>query len=230
MSKPGDFLIGVQDFFAVILPGAIAAWLVSNYLPADFVDPLKLSMGNEGNGPARWAIFLLSSYTLGHFVFMLGSRLDESYDRWRKRTKPTHSDLTYQAANKLRESLTPALNGSGFTTLKWAKAYIQLQSPAAYSEIERVEANSKFFRSLIVIAVALTAHFFLREQQFGLAAAAFVLGGLSLKRFFDQRWKLTELTYATAVILHAARPKPTKGAEAQEGEAEEDQGEAEDED
>jgi hypothetical protein len=226
MSKPGDFLIGVQDFFAVILPGAIATWLVSNYLPARFVDSLRLSMGDEGNGPARWAVFFLSSYTLGHFVFMLGSRLDEAYDRWRKRTKPTDSDLTYQAANKLRESLTPALKGAEFSTLKWAKTYVQLQSPAAYGEIERLEANSKFFRSLIVIAVALTAHFFLRERQFGLAAAAFVLGGLSLKRFFDQRWKLTELSYATAVILHATRPKPSNGAEAHVGEAEEDEGEA----
>ena len=225
MSKPGDFLLGVQDFFAVILPGVIATWLVSNYLPADLGDALKLNTGAEGNGAGRWAIFLFSSYTLGHFVFMLGSRLDETYDRWRKRTKPTGSDLTYQAAHKLRESLTPSLRGAQFSTLKWAKAYIQLHSPGAYGEIERIEANSKFFRGLIVIAIALTAHFILRKHNFGLAAASFVLGALSVDRFFDQRWKLTELSYATAVILNAKKAKADKSSEAKGSEAEEEEDE-----
>jgi hypothetical protein len=223
MSKPGEFLIGVQDFFAVILPGAIATWLASHYLPENFASVLDMASGAELERAARWAIFFFSSYILGHFVFMLGSRLDETYDRWRKRTKPLDCNVTYQAAHDLRGSLTPALKGAEFSTLKWSKAYIQLHSPAAYVEIERLEANSKFFRSLIVIAVALTAHFFLREHKFGLAAAAFVLGVLSLNRFFDQRWKLTEWSYATAVILHATKPKPTKSPETEGAEVEEDE-------
>ena len=33
--KPGDFLLGVLDFFAVLLPGSLIAWLATQYVPPD---------------------------------------------------------------------------------------------------------------------------------------------------------------------------------------------------
>jgi hypothetical protein len=151
-------------------------------------------------------VFLLGSYVLGHFVFMVGSRLDRIYDYCRKWLKPEASDAAYKAADELRKRLTPALgHGKGtFSTLKWARSYIQIHSPQARVEIDQIEANSKFFRSIVVMAALLVAHF-AHAWRPGLVAAALVMGSLSFVRFCDQRWKLTELSYATAVILDATK-------------------------
>src|SRR5206468_3435057 len=99
----------------------------------------------------------VSSYVLGHFVFMVGSGLDESYDRWRNRTKPRDRDITYKAAKQLHDRLNREL--TDFTTVKWGKAYVQIRAPQARADIERLEADQKFFRSLVVIAAALAAPF-----------------------------------------------------------------------
>jgi hypothetical protein len=206
--KPGDFLIGVLDFFAILLPGSMATWLVTRYLPpGEMLRLLSFGPGNAAPDDATlWAAFLLSSYVFGHFVFLAGARLDTSYDRWRRRTKPTDSDRSYQAANDLRKRLTPSLTEAQFSTLKWAKAFIQLQGPAARTEIDRLEADSKFFRSLVVVSVAIGLHFLLRERAPGLGLGCFAVSFMAYRRYIDQRWKMTELSYSTVVILDATRP------------------------
>jgi hypothetical protein len=133
---------------------------------------------------------------------MAGSELDTFYDQWRRRAKPKSSDATYRAANQIHKDVTPTLLDSQFSTLKWAKSYVQIKSPAARVEIDRIEADSKFFRSLVIIAVAGTVHFLWRADAWAMLGTL-ALGALSFSRFRDQRWKLTELSYATAVIIHA---------------------------
>jgi hypothetical protein len=205
--KPGDFLLGVLDFFAILLPGMMATWLAAQYIPAaDMRD--ALSFGIEGLTPPNpWAIaiaFFLASYTLGHFVFMAGSGLDHSYDLWRRRNKPTKLDKVYSAARELHETLNDDLSGGDFTTLKWAKTYVQVHAQQARVEIDRLEADQKFFRSLVVILVALAAHFLLREGAPGAGLIALGLAALSFQRYMSRRWTMTELIYATAVIAHRA--------------------------
>ncbi len=201
--KPGDFFIGVLEFFAVLLPGIVATWLLNQYLPPHYKIVWDVTRGCED--VVGGAAFLLSAYVLGHFVFMIGSNLDSSYDRWRRRTKPAASDAAFGAAKRLAHELAGNLVGGDFTILKWAKAYIQIHSSGARIDIDRLEAHEKFFRSFVVIAIALTAHFLLRERAFFLALGSATLGLLSYRRFIDQRWKATELTYGTAVILHATK-------------------------
>jgi hypothetical protein len=204
--KPGDFLLGVLDFFAILLPGTMATWLVLQYVPTAVLrDALSFRIEGEPQ-PNAWVLgiaFLLSSYTLGHFVFMLGSRLDGSYDRWRKLTKPPATrDRTYSAARKLHETLNKELLHEGFSTLKWAKAYIQVHAHDARVEIDRLEADQKFFRSLVVIAVAFAAHFLILKRAPVAGLVAVAMGVLAYQRYADQRWKMTELIYGTAVIVN----------------------------
>lgn len=201
--KPNEFLLGVMDFFAIVLPGAIATWVISYYLPDDLA--VKLDLSAEGNDAVRWAAFLVCSYTVGHFVFMLSSRLDPTYDRWRKRTKPPDEDRTFSAASALRRKLNEDIPEAAFSTLKWAKTYITIHCPQARAEIERLEADQKFFRSLVLIAVGLAVHFLIGGQGV-LAVASLGMALLAFSRYCDQRLKMTELAYATAVIFHATKP------------------------
>ncbi|MGH7788546.1 MAG: hypothetical protein ACRERC_16875 [Candidatus Binatia bacterium] len=204
-------MIGVLDFFAVLLPGAIATWLLTYYLPPDLSSALLPGDGTPG--VARWIAFVLMSYALGHFVFMGGSKLDPAYDRWRKRTKPLAQDVAFQAAQKLRRQVTPTLSGGAFSTVNWARSYIGIHQPQARLEIDRIEANSKFFRGMVVISIMLAAHFLLARGDAVLAVGAIIACGLSFSRFCDQRWKMTELAYATAVIVYETRPdKAAAGA------------------
>jgi hypothetical protein len=206
--KPGDFMLGVLDFFAIMLPGSLATWLVLQYIPAPAL--LKaLSFGAQPSTPERYvliAAFLLSSFMLGHFAFMAGAELDPAYDRWRRRAKPFSGDRAYLAARKLQQARNQDLVGGDFTTLKWARAYIQIKSAAARVEIDRLEADQKFFRSLVVISSAFALHFLLREASLVAALAALALAVLAYHRYRDQRWKMTELIFATAVIVDAAVP------------------------
>ena len=206
--KPGDFLLGVLDFFAILLPGVMATWLVLEYVPPRILRD-TLTFGIEGQAsPNAWTVgiaLLLSSYTLGHFVFMIGSRLDESYDTWRRSNKPTSRDKAYEAVRAVQTTLNAELLGGDFSTLKWARAYIQVHAQHARVEIDRLEADQKFFRSLVVISVAFTAHFLLREGALLAAAVTVAIGVLSYRRYVDQRWKMTELIYATAVIVHGSQ-------------------------
>lgn len=208
--KPGDFFLGVLDFFAILLPGSLAAWLVTRYVPAP---ALKAAVTFEflGRGddlkPDSLVVagaFLLVSYVLGNFVFMAGSKLDASYDRWRARVHPRDRDRTYQAASSLRKTLTPELDGGELTVLKWSMAYIQVKAASARPEIDRLEAEQKFFRSLVVIGAIFALHFLLRERALLATAIALVLTAASFRRYLDRRWAMTEMIFATAVIANAA--------------------------
>jgi len=209
--KPGDFFVGVVDFFSALLPGALATWLVLQYVdPADLA---RWSLETDSDF-VRGGAILLSSYILGHFAVAVGGSLDDVYDRWRQRNHPKESDLAYKAAVDLRKRLSPEFGDNtavgAFSIFKWARAYVTIHAPQARSEIDALEANSKFFRTLVVVFALVTAHFLIREQRLGIAAASAVLAFLSFRRFCDQRWKLTELSFATAVILHGTKLSPDK--------------------
>jgi hypothetical protein len=215
--KPGDFLLGVLDFFAVLLPGSMFTWLATQYLPPDALRrALSPGWGGEPDSVVVITALLLSSYLFGHLVFMAGAKLDPMYDGWRRRTKQMDADKGYNAAKELQAELTKKLVGGEFSTLKWAKTYVQVIAPGARVEIDRLEANSKFFRSLVVVSVAFTAHFLLREQTPAMGVATIVIGILSYQRYVEERWKMTELSYATAVIAHAAKTMKLAAAPADE--------------
>lgn len=205
--KPGDFFLGVLDFFAVLIPGSLATWLVTRYIPASTLNAALMLPGETGSTP-YWlvapAAYAVSSYVLGHFVFMTGSKLDSSYDRWRRRVHSFERDRTFRAANDLRKTVTPKMVGGELSTLKWARAYIQVKSAGARVEIDRLEAEQKFFRSLVVIAALFAVHFIIRERTLFAGVVALVMGGLSYQRYLDRRWAMTELIFATAVIISAA--------------------------
>jgi hypothetical protein len=217
--KPADFLLGVLDFFAILLPGALATWLVVQYVPEPVL--LKaLSFGLESQAKPDTLVlttaFLFASYMLGHFVFMIGGDLDPSYDRWRKRTKPPATDTTFQAAKKLHDRLNGDL--PNFTTLKWGKAYIGIKAPLARVEIDRLEADQKFFRGLVIISVPFAVHFLLRDAPIAVIASI-VTGAFSYRRYLQQRWKMSELIYATAVIASTTPAAPrTDGASSEDSE------------
>lgn len=209
--KPGDLLIGMVTFFAVLLPGALLSLLCLDVTRSHvFNGTILPEITGEAQG---WVVFIFSSYFLGHFIFLLGSHLDGLYDStYRKyKTRKGHPILNYVVNAKARQL------GDDHSTIinayKWARVNVQLRSPEAGSEIDRLEADSKFFRSLIVVLlIACVA--FLSKSAGVQAAICFVLMLLSLWRYFEQRWKFTILTYQYFVILQTAQRADRAGTKA----------------
>jgi hypothetical protein len=170
--KPTDFFVGVVDLFAILLPGALLTFFL---IQADHSDKICRWVADLPEGVPRWAAFLIGSYILGHFIFAVGSfLLDEVYDTTYRvwfggdidklaagvKTGlgvPGKNECPENAPGATANTTTPMAPGGTAdelpteSALAWATAFVRVQSAAAAGEIDRVEADSKFFRSLTAL-------------------------------------------------------------------------------
>lgn len=217
--EPQKFFIGLIDFFSILLPGALLTYLVK-----DNAGPLILG-ARYGNlaGTEGWAVFLFSSYLLGHFIFLLGSWLldDYLYDRIRTAThdeqikrlalgrKPPSrvmrlvagwfikkgSDKAVAGAVRIKEHyLDPVGASSAINAFQWCKARLALEHSSALVAVQRFEADSKFFRSLIIVLCVLIPWSFFDGRP-GIALYTLPLLILAFWRYVDQRLKATSQAY-----------------------------------
>lgn len=193
-AEPGSFHLGVIDIFSIMLPGALLAYFLPDLLGPDVFGSL-LSKPTEG--VHGWAVFLFTAYLFGHIVFLMSSFLDIPYDNLiRPRCYPEIKEIAYLAADVMKEKAIGEDNAKVMKTFQWAKAMLILEHPEASSEVSRLEAASKFFRSLVVVFAILA---FLNiaillcnsgEKVNGYAVLMLlILMGLSLWRYAERRHK-----------------------------------------
>jgi hypothetical protein len=74
-AKPGDFFLGIIEFFAVLLPGAAFVYLIQPWTLGQL--PIELIP----TGPLQpLATFLILAFFAGHLVHALSGWLDHTYD------------------------------------------------------------------------------------------------------------------------------------------------------
>lgn len=194
MYKPSDFFVGVMDFFSVLLPGAVLAFLcrglAEKYI---FVPPLE-----KLNGSAEhWVAFVFAAYLLGQFTFLISATfMDTLYDHTYLRYVRRKRDEAFTQAKALQGE-----NGKIAGVLKWANVYVRTHNAAMGEQLDQLEATSKFFRSITVVLAILV----MVQSIWGagsLAIACAVLVVLSFWRFANQRWKFTQLTYLTFIQMN----------------------------
>jgi len=160
--KAGDLYLGVVDLFAVLLPGLLltgVAWKVLTLNRAKEV--LEAFSGPEFI--PKWLIFLIVAYVAGHFLFAMGAwMMDPLYDRFYKRwfefeRKKELPSMRRRADCMIHEILGEALHAEGDNRLTWSEAFLTASAPAAKTMLDRLEADSKFFRSLAVVTILSTA-------------------------------------------------------------------------
>lgn len=147
--KPSDLLVGIVDFFAILLPGAALTFVGMKYQRRIFDGVILPPLGQ---GAPQWIAFILSSYLLGHFVFLLGSSiLDPIYGTsYRKFKSLATEDLLYRRAHEMKKEILVSHNRIE-NAYKWSRGLVRLRNSAAAAEIDRLEANSKFFRSMVIV-------------------------------------------------------------------------------
>ncbi len=229
--EPQKLYIGVVEFFAIVLPGALVTFLF-----ADSVGPTLLGDGRyqDLHGTAQGLVFAFASYLAGHFVFLASALLlDELvYDRVRRATRfgeirhlakegrrsPSSrlsrvvanmvaagsADSAVRQAELLKELDLGRVGAAGsMNSFQWAKARLALDHPEASLVVQRFEADSKFFRSLVVVLAGSALAGAVVQHRYGLlwglllAAAAFV-------RYVDQRVKATRQAYWFMIAIAAA--------------------------
>ncbi len=138
--KPGDFFLGVIDFFGILVPGAVLLFLHGEWL----VDQVGVRLQRQ-EMPV-WVPFLLGSYVLGHFLLGAGVPLN----RLLRLFRPEHSDAFYNEVRKTID-LPPGVRANRTDAFYRAYSFVRLKSPSALEEVERQMADYKLFRSLTLV-------------------------------------------------------------------------------
>ncbi|MEO8677786.1 MAG: NUDIX domain-containing protein [Vicinamibacterales bacterium] len=230
--EPEKFFIGVIDLFSVLLPGAVLSYLLKDHAAAR----LGLASGYPLDRTEAAIVFIAASYLMGHFTFLAGSTLDnliynpmraltdwgqigrlargkELRPSWLRRVAATFlfspdPDRAVMTAQRMKVfELEDRGAGRSMNTFQWAKARLSKDHPAGLAAVERFEADSKFFRSFIIVLLVLAAHF-LWHQQWGRAAACVATLLPTTWRYVDQRFKATEQAYRFVIVLRDWHTSP----------------------
>jgi hypothetical protein len=192
--KPSTFYISLIDLFAILLPGAIAA-LVIYHFNRSAIDSF-LDVGKDNTAFFSGFVLLFSAYLFGHIISQVSAYLDDFvYDPLKDKVYKDQKRVTKVKEireNRYGNEMTPVF----VNTYKWSVFKLQKEYPEAAVEVERYMADSKFFRSLFVIMMALCFVFLFRSGIVSTATiTCFALAGFSMVRYFDKRRKSTETAY-----------------------------------
>ena len=151
-NKPGDFFLGVIDFFGILLPGAVLLFLQGEYISTLIPNVSKLS----DRGTAFWISFLIASYLLGHLLHGAGELLTILRNKYLKtyQKRDKNCAMFNKVSEAIKESKTfpeDPPKGHRNRTFHRALNFVRLKSPDAVAEIERQTASYKLFRSLTMV-------------------------------------------------------------------------------
>jgi len=205
VAKPGDFYVSIVDLFAVIIPGAIATSVllaaVGNNIPVGVISLPESTVG-------QWVAFIVTAYLVGQIIFLLGSFLDglfESLRKWRLEQgaiSAIDNDQLYFAVQILKnrtfeDELTPA----PLNNFQWAKSVLVQEDQNAIAEVNRLEADSKFFRSLSVLSsISIFLIGYNTNDLVGLALI--VISIMCFLRYYERRLKSNTLAYLHLLTLY----------------------------
>jgi ADP-ribose pyrophosphatase YjhB (NUDIX family) len=219
--EPQKLFIGLMDFFSILLPGALLTYALSD----------RLRPWTPAEPTPRWIAFLFAAYLIGHFVFLLGSVLldDHVYDPVRDATRGAqirrlargqrrpfivlrglarlvfkeNVDAPLRQAVALKERhLAPLGAEASINAFQWCKARLMLKHPAAIAEVERLEADSKFFRSLLIVLLVLVP-LGRAQHRNEMAAVAAILLPFAFWRFCERRAKAVNQAYGYVITLES---------------------------
>ncbi|MBV9110776.1 MAG: hypothetical protein JO306_15305 [Gemmatimonadetes bacterium] len=108
------------------------------------------------------------------------------------------------AVKEIRDDLLQPGELGAVNVYQWARAMLTALFPPAAAEVHGLEAESKFFRSLVPVLL-LAAGIAGSDGQWVEAGVAIVLAGVSFCRFYGRRLKGTSQAYWYIIALHRAK-------------------------
>jgi 8-oxo-dGTP pyrophosphatase MutT (NUDIX family) len=241
--EPQKLLIGLVDFFAIFLPGALLAYLGKDWGAAVFLG-YRDKFSPDGAQPL--IVFLFASYLLGHLIFLLGAFLDDwiydplrsatrwgqirrlasgkrLYPRWLRWLAESHllfggnADGAVMKIQSLKvKALEPISAAGAVNGYQWSRALLSKQHPEGFLAVQRFEADSKFFRSFVIVLVILIP-VCVYHYHWKLGLICFALLVPALLRYMDQRFKGTQHAYWLVITLEGRKPQTPALSEKRDG-------------
>lgn len=196
--KPGDFYVGVISFFAILVPGAVGTAVLEPLVGPLIFGPL---ISAPADASTKWVVFLVAAYFIGHLIFLVGSYVDPVYGFLRSRLNPYTNESAYQCAVAIRDAIIDKRERQALNAFQWSRAILTALFPAAAGDVHGLEADSKFFRSLMVV-FALCGVVFLSQGKILEGLAALVLVVPCFWRYYERRLKSTTQAYVYLITLH----------------------------
>jgi ADP-ribose pyrophosphatase YjhB (NUDIX family) len=229
--EPQKVFVGLVDFFSILMPGGFLSYLSRPWIARHILGETKF----QWTGAEGWMIFLFCSYLLGHFIFLLGSMLDQRvYDPFRRLAYWGQVDCLAEGKHLSKRRLLRAVAESklffsksadkaviqaerikarAFDTIsaneavnafQWCKAILSIHHPEGLVAVERLEADSKFFRSFVIVALFLFI-FYGVHLRLELVSVYFAMLVLALWRYIDQRSKASQRAYWLVMVDEASK-------------------------
>jgi hypothetical protein len=215
MPKPSDFFIGVLEFFAILLPGACLTYLIQPFIIKSA--PVSWLPSDKTQG---WIVFLVLAYVAGHLMHAVGSWILDDYvygrfyvPRWRSahsraaKWANKHDSSNLRKDSKAAQTLlarvyfTNKVNPEGTNFYDWCLSEVRMKSPAGAAEVDRLQADSKFFRSMVLVFLVATLISILNGLLW-LSIGFIALTIFAVWRFCNLRWTATKRVYEYFLILH----------------------------
>ena len=204
--SPKEFGFEIGSFLALFFPGAILLFVIFY----NYEDTIIFQEGKEYSRTISWFLIFVTSYFLGHFVNWIGTFLDWTYDRLYKPIKKRKSSIgkIKRTAQRIKSEI---LNEYGELaeddhTFLYARKYITIKNSNLDKILNRIDAESKFFRSLISVFLISFLVFLLNFKIIiSLLSVLFLI--LSFGRYWSLRWKHTRETYNYFVMQYSIDKK-----------------------
>ena len=147
---------GVLDFFSIMLPGFVITLILYSQNWEFLI--LKFQIGDNFQSFYFNLIFLSISFGIGQILFQLGSLMDElTYDKFSFALFKTDHNL--KVIRSHREEQFQLFGNTTFkegrdqfehhlNNFKWSLHYLRQTDKDAFIEVEKIIADSKFFRSI----------------------------------------------------------------------------------
>lgn len=191
--KPQEYFLNFSSLVSRVIPGSV---LIYALIISGYSQKLAFTVPFTPGSVEAWAVFLVASYFVGHFVQLLSSVLNLAYDNWYQNWKRRKGDPLHDSAKQLKNRILgkyPALkNTKG--TFPYARNYVAAIDKDMDAKLDEINAESDFFRSLVIIFL-LTALLFIGNQTWQTITVCLAMAFGSFWRYLDLRWKNTNRTY-----------------------------------
>jgi hypothetical protein len=191
MPKPADFFLGLTEFFTILLPGFI---FIIGLQSLGMQMPVRFEL--QGSG---WITTLIASYLIGRLLFDAGSAMENLFKgRETKYVNKKHQTLI-KAIEKYHSNF---LAGS---TYKWSRFLLQKRCPIAWAEVQRVEVDSKLFRSLVAPMLIFSA-IYVKLAEYSSALIAALTAIVSVLLYLNLRYKAIKRAFEFALFIIETEP------------------------
>lgn len=217
--------LNILELLSVLLPGAVCLAILNKISQ---INAAITEVGLIGNDWKNDVGYLAAAYFIGYVIYVISTYMDEVFDslktkyalvgrketdclisytkvRWWVKWVFPYIEDTYKLMNQV---LPIKLKHLGYcaprpiTAFQYCYRRLMIEGyPVMFAEVERYEATSKFFRSMIVVLV-LSLFVFYKSIVFWVA---FILFVISLLVYLNRRQKALNVAFKNILVIEGVK-------------------------